>query len=105
MKIPFYQIDAFTGRVFAGNPAGVCFLDVWIDADLMQAIAAENNLSETAFLVGAAGQKGALCPAVVRTGRGDFLRGSGSAGRDRRARRPVSDRDTDGVKGCGDHEC
>ena len=105
MKLPLFQIDAFTDSVFAGNPAAVCPLEAWLSDPQMQAIAAENNLSETAFLVGAAGQKGALCPAVVRTGRGDFLRGSGSAGRDRRARRPVSDRDTDGVKGCGDHEC
>lgn len=51
MEIPFYQIDAFTGRVFAGNPAGVCFLDAWLDDPLLQSIAAENNLPETAFLV------------------------------------------------------
>jgi PhzF family phenazine biosynthesis protein len=56
MKIPFYQIDAFASRVFAGNPAGVCFLEAWIDAGLMQAIAAENNLSETAFMVGKNGR-------------------------------------------------
>ncbi len=53
MKIPFYQIDAFTSRVFAGNPAGVCFLDEWVDDGILQSIAAENNLSETAFLVSA----------------------------------------------------
>ncbi len=58
MKIPFYQIDAFTNRVFAGNPAGVCFLDAWIEEGMMQAIAAENNLSETAFLVGKGGRYG-----------------------------------------------
>lgn len=51
MDIPFYQIDAFTGRVFAGNPAGVCLLDAWLSEALMQSIAAENNLPETAFLV------------------------------------------------------
>ena len=51
MKIPFYQIDAFTGRVFGGNPAGVCFLDAWLPDPVLQSIAAENNLSETAFLV------------------------------------------------------
>ena len=55
MKIPFYQIDSFTDSVFSGNPAGVCPLDAWIDAETMQAIAAENNLSETAFFVGSAG--------------------------------------------------
>jgi PhzF family phenazine biosynthesis protein len=51
MEIPLYQIDAFTGRVFGGNPAAVCPLDKWIDDDLMQKIAEENNLSETAFFV------------------------------------------------------
>ncbi len=51
MDIPFYQIDAFTSRVFGGNPAGVCFLDSWLDEKMLQSIAAENNLSETAFLV------------------------------------------------------
>jgi len=51
MKIPFYQVDAFTSKVFAGNPAGVCLLDEWLSDATMQAIAAENNLSETAFLV------------------------------------------------------
>jgi predicted PhzF superfamily epimerase YddE/YHI9 len=50
MKIPFYQIDAFAGRLFAGNPAGVCLLDHWPDDFILQAVAAENNLSETAFL-------------------------------------------------------
>ncbi|OGP73509.1 MAG: isomerase [Deltaproteobacteria bacterium RBG_16_49_23] len=51
MKIPLYQVDAFTSRVFAGNPAAVCFLDRWVDDLILQAVAAENNLSETAFLV------------------------------------------------------
>ena len=51
MDIQFYQIDAFTDRVFSGNPAGVCFLDRWLEDDILQSIAAENNLSETAFLV------------------------------------------------------
>jgi PhzF family phenazine biosynthesis protein len=51
MQIPYYQIDAFTSRVFSGNPAGVCFLDAWPEDILLQFIAAENNLSETAFLV------------------------------------------------------
>lgn len=49
--IEFYQIDAFTNRVFKGNPAGVCLLKEWIDEKTMQAIAFENNLSETAFYV------------------------------------------------------
>lgn len=51
MKIPIYQIDAFTSRVFAGNPAAVCPLEAWLDDGMMQAIAMENNLSETAFFV------------------------------------------------------
>lgn len=51
MQIPLYQIDAFTDRPFAGNPAAVCLLDAWPDNALLQSIAAENNLSETAFLV------------------------------------------------------
>ena len=51
MKIPFYQIDAFTDRMFGGNPAGICPLEDWLPDETMQAIAAENNLSETAFFV------------------------------------------------------
>jgi PhzF family phenazine biosynthesis protein len=51
MKIPLYQVDAFTSQVFAGNPAAVCLLDAWLDDARLQSIAAENNLSETAFLV------------------------------------------------------
>jgi len=54
MRIPLYQVDAFTSEVFGGNPAAVCPLERWIDARLMQAIAMENNLSETAFFVPAA---------------------------------------------------
>ncbi|MEW6380603.1 MAG: PhzF family phenazine biosynthesis protein [bacterium] len=55
MKLPIYQIDAFTSKVFSGNPAAVCPLEQWIDDTLMQAIAEENNLSETAFFVPAEG--------------------------------------------------
>ncbi len=51
MKISFYQVDAFAKTVFEGNPAGVCILEEWIPKELMQQIAAENNLSETAFFV------------------------------------------------------
>jgi len=51
MKIPVYQIDAFTRRTFSGNPASVCPLEAWLPDDTMQAIALENNLSETAFFV------------------------------------------------------
>lgn len=51
MRIPLYQIDAFASRAFAGNPAAVCPLDGWPEDGLLQAIAQENNLSETAFFV------------------------------------------------------
>jgi PhzF family phenazine biosynthesis protein len=51
MKIPLYQVDAFTGRLFGGNPAAVCPLETWLDDGTMQSIAAENNLSNTAFFV------------------------------------------------------
>lgn len=51
MKLTIYQIDAFTKEVFGGNPAAICPLDEWLEAELMQKIALENNLSETAFFV------------------------------------------------------
>ena len=51
MDIRLYQIDAFTNRTFGGNPAAVCPLQTWIDDDTLQAIATENNLSETAYFV------------------------------------------------------
>ncbi|MDV2685650.1 PhzF family phenazine biosynthesis protein [Alkalihalophilus lindianensis] len=51
MRIPIYQIDAFTNEQFRGNSAAICPLTEWINDDLMQKIAAENNLSETAFFV------------------------------------------------------
>jgi PhzF family phenazine biosynthesis protein len=51
LRIPYYQVDAFTSSVFGGNPAGVCPLDEWLDDIVLQSIAAENNLSETAFFV------------------------------------------------------
>jgi len=50
-RLPLVQIDAFADRPFAGNPAAVMPLETWLDDETMQAIAAENNLSETAFLV------------------------------------------------------
>ena len=49
MKIPIYYLDAFTEELFSGNPAAVIFSDIE-DSKLMQLIAAENNLSETAFI-------------------------------------------------------
>ena len=51
MIIPIFQVDAFTGKLFGGNPAAVCPLDEWLSDSLMQQIAAENNLAETAFIV------------------------------------------------------
>lgn len=46
-----YQVDAFTSRLFGGNPAAICPLEFWLPDELMQELAAENNLSETAFFV------------------------------------------------------
>jgi predicted PhzF superfamily epimerase YddE/YHI9 len=51
MILPFFQVDAFAARPFEGNPAAVVPLDAWLPDAMMQAIAAENNLSETAFTV------------------------------------------------------
>lgn len=51
MKLPIFQVDAFASEVFRGNPAAVCPLEEWIDVARMQAIATENNVSETAFFV------------------------------------------------------
>jgi PhzF family phenazine biosynthesis protein len=50
-RIPYFEVDAFANRLFRGNPAGICPLEKWPDDVLMQNIAAENNLSETAFFV------------------------------------------------------
>lgn len=50
MRIPYFQVDAFTDRVFGGNPAGVCLLEQWLPDDVLKKIAGENNLSETAFV-------------------------------------------------------
>lgn len=50
-KLAIYQVDAFTRHLFAGNPAAVCPLDEWLDDACLQKLAAENNLSETAFFV------------------------------------------------------
>ena len=51
MEIPLYQADAFTSKVFGGNPAAVCILESWLDDKTLQNIALENGLSETSFLV------------------------------------------------------
>lgn len=51
MRLPVYQVDAFTSRLFSGNPAAVMPLESWLPDAMLQAIAAENNLSETAYVV------------------------------------------------------
>jgi PhzF family phenazine biosynthesis protein len=51
MKIPIYQVDAFTDHLFGGNPAAICPLEDWLTDEQMQKIAMENNLAETAFIV------------------------------------------------------
>src|SRR5271165_7158288 len=51
MNVPIYQVDAFSSKLFGGNPAAICPLDDWLPDALMQAIAAENNLAETAFYI------------------------------------------------------
>jgi PhzF family phenazine biosynthesis protein len=51
MKLPLFQVDAFTRRMFGGNPAAVVLLDEWLPDETLQAIAAENNLAETAFVI------------------------------------------------------
>src|SRR5262252_9476166 len=51
MELAIYQVDAFTDRLFAGNPAAVCPLPRWLKDETMQSIAAENNLAETAFFL------------------------------------------------------
>jgi len=49
--VKYFVVDVFTDKLFGGNPAGVCLLDTWPPDDILQNIAAENNLSETAFVV------------------------------------------------------
>src|ERR1051325_5181844 len=51
MIIPYFEVLAFTDRLFAGNPAGVCILEEWLPDEMLQKIAAENNLAETAFFI------------------------------------------------------
>jgi len=50
-SVKIYQVDALTDKIFSGNPTAVCILDTWISDELMQSIANENNLAETAFVV------------------------------------------------------
>jgi PhzF family phenazine biosynthesis protein len=56
MRLPIYQVDAFTDKLFGGNPAAVCPLETWLPDATMQAVAAENNLAETAFFVREGGE-------------------------------------------------
>lgn len=51
MKIPIYQVDAFTDQVFGGNPAAICPLESWLPTETMQKIAMENSVAETAFFI------------------------------------------------------
>jgi PhzF family phenazine biosynthesis protein len=51
MPLPVFHVDAFTGQPFKGNPAAVCPLEVWLDDEVLRSVAAENNLSETAYFV------------------------------------------------------
>ena len=56
MRLPIYQVDAFTDKLFGGNPAAICPLETWLPGATMQAVAAENNLAETAFFVREGGE-------------------------------------------------
>ncbi len=60
MKVPFYQVDAFADSLFSGNPAAVCLLESWLGTNCLQQVAAENNLSETAFVMPAKRGKWAI---------------------------------------------
>jgi hypothetical protein len=69
MKLPLYQLDAFTRRLFGGNPAAVVLLDAWLPDGVLAAIAAENNLAETATLMQSAPEP-PPCVDRVRLSRG-----------------------------------
>jgi PhzF family phenazine biosynthesis protein len=56
VSVPYFQVDAFSAHIFGGNPAGVCLLEKWLPDDVLQKIAGENNLSETAFVIGKEGE-------------------------------------------------
>jgi PhzF family phenazine biosynthesis protein len=51
MDVPIYQVDAFSSKLFGGNPAAICPLDQWLPDATLQSIAAENNLAETAYYI------------------------------------------------------
>ena len=71
MRIPFTQVDAFASEAFGGNPAAVMPLSAWLPDETLQAIAAENNLSETAFIVPAEGSAVEREPSSRRPGGAD----------------------------------
>src|SRR5580698_2255178 len=56
MNVPIYQVDAFTSKLFSGNPAAVCPLDYWLPDATLQSIATENNLADTAFYIAKDGE-------------------------------------------------
>jgi predicted PhzF superfamily epimerase YddE/YHI9 len=77
-SLPFFQVDAFAERPLTGNPAAVMPLEQWLDEEVMQAIAAENNLAETAFTVPAENDQADydlrwFTPTVEVSRRGDLL--------------------------------
>lgn len=51
MRLPLFQIDTFTNRLFGGNPAAVVLLENWLPDNILAAVAVENNLAETAFVI------------------------------------------------------
>ncbi len=76
MQLPIYQVDAFTDKLFGGNPAAVVPLKIWLSDELMQKIAFENNLSETAFFC--TKQNGLRYSLVYANGRSESLRSRNS---------------------------
>ena len=67
-ELRLVQVDAFADRPFTGNPAAVMPLDAWLPDEMLQAIAMENNLSETAFTIPATRRRGGLRAALVHAG-------------------------------------
>jgi len=67
MNLKLWQVDAFAAKPLEGNPAAIVPLETWLDAGLMQKIANENNLAETAFFCSR--RQGPLRPALVHAGR------------------------------------
>ena len=69
MKLPIFQVDAFTDKAFGGNPAAVCPLEQWLPDEVMQSIALENAVAETAFFrsIGSGVLKSAGSPPKLRS--------------------------------------